>query len=137
MSQRVQSKDRRRDLHLSLCSNREAYSLQRWPLEPACLERFARQAPPLPSLPPPPPSPPPPPPLIHCGLNNIIKNDHQRAHCKQIILLGAWRTNSTLEAERVLQPCAANSSACSSFFFFFFSPAIYTHTHFSGHFPLV
>lgn len=34
----VQSKDRSRDLHLSLCSNREAYSLQRWPLEPACLE---------------------------------------------------------------------------------------------------
>lgn len=73
---RVQSKDRRRDLHLSLGSNREAYRLQRWPLEPVCLGLCYTAHP-----------------LLHCGLNNIIKNGHQRTHCKQIILLGAWRTN--------------------------------------------
>lgn len=34
------------------------------------------------------------PPHLHRGLNNIIKNDHQRAHCKQTTLVGAWCTSS-------------------------------------------
>lgn len=66
---------------------------------------------------------------VHLGWNNIIKNDHQRAHCKQITLVGAWRTNSAEGRTRsaALRRSGERASAWSPLFF----PVIYTH--FSGH----
>lgn len=57
-----------------------------------------------------------PPTHVHLGLNNIIKNDHQRAHCKQITLVGAWRTNSAKGTTRsaALRRSSERASAWSS-----------------------
>lgn len=38
-------------------------------------------------------------PPLESGLNVIIKNDYQRAHCKQIILLGAWRSTTIFKGK--------------------------------------
>lgn len=56
---------------------------------------------------------------LHCGLNNIIKNDHQRAHCKQITLVGAWRTNSAKDRTRSEAICGSGESASARSFFFY------------------
>lgn len=65
---------------------------------------------------------------FHCGLNNIIKNDHQRAHCKQITLVGAWRANSAKGRTRSEAICGSSESESARSFFFFclFSADIYT-----------
>lgn len=65
---------------------------------------------------------------LHRGLNNIIKNDHQRAHCKQITLAGAWRTNPAEGRTRSEAICGSRESASarSFFFFFLFFADIYT-----------
>lgn len=104
---RVQSKDRRRDLHLSLNIDRGLWVTEM--ATGASLSGALLDGPPL---------------LLLCGLNNIIKNDHQRAHCKQIILLGAWRTNLSLKAR-----CSSSSRLCVVI------PNPFRLT--SGHFPLV
>lgn len=92
-------------------------------LEPACLESSARRAPPpllLPSAaasspplrphPPPPPCHPSQPVHLQRGLNSIIKNDHQRAHCKQICsrwrLAHKHRSRRVAFCSHVLRQCA-------------------------------
>lgn len=66
---------------------------------------------------------------LHRGLNNIIKNDHQRAHCKQITLVGAWRTNPAKGRTRSEAICGSGESASArSFFFFFLFLQTFTHT---------
>lgn len=65
---------------------------------------------------------------LHRGLNSIIKNDHQRAHCKQMTVAGAWRTNSA--RGHMQQQPARFCSLLLLFSSFFFSPPadIYTRT---------
>lgn len=66
---------------------------------------------------------------LHGGLNSIIKNDHQRAHCKQITLVGAWRTSSAKGRTRSEAICGSSQPAAPSFFSFLpFPPLLRTFT---------
>lgn len=66
---------------------------------------------------------------LHRGLN-IIKNDHQRARCKQITLVGAWRTNSAKGRTRSEAICGSSQPAPARsvlLFSSFFPPRTFTH----------
>lgn len=67
---------------------------------------------------------------LHRGLNSIIKNDHQRAHCKQMTVAGAWRTNSA-RGHMQQQPARFCSLLLLFSSFFFLSSRGHLHAHFS------
>lgn len=66
---------------------------------------------------------------LHRGLNSIIKNDHQRAHCKQITLAGAWRANSAEGRTRCEAICGSSQPASARSFFSFLPFFFCGHLH--------